>query len=235
MTDLYDGKSPPTQEPAVPPGNAPPLPDEVAELVGPGKKYATLELALKAIKPAQEHISRLEAEAVALREAAAKGAQVDGMYEAVQELLKAQGKPPAAGLDEATVASLIDRQLAASKRQETAAQNEAAFKAVFDKQFGEKAKEAFATKAAEAGLTVTQLSDLVRTAPEAAFRITGVKASAHLTGAKVLSSVNTETFDHNQRREPEKRNLISGGAKRGDLKAEWAEITEGVNKRNGIQ
>lgn len=235
MTDIYNEGNPDPNAALAPPVLAPQLPDEVAELVGPGKKYATIELALKALKPAQDHIAKLEQEA---RDRAANQvdpAHLEGMYEAVQELLKAQGKPPTAGLDEATVASLVDRQLAAASARETAAKNEAAFKAVFDKQYGEKAKETFAAEAAKAGLSVAQLSDLVRTAPEAALRIVGLKAASAPAGTKLLSSVNTETFDFNQQRQPEKRNLISGGAPRSALAAEWAEITKSVNERNGIK
>lgn len=238
MTDIYNAEAlPPTnveqqqqQAPALT------LPDEVAALVGPGKKYATLELALKSIPAAQAHIAKLEAEHTELRQKADGALTTETVYATVQELLKAQEKPSVvAGLDEAAVASIFDRQLEARNKAEREAQNVAAFKSVFDKTFGEKAKETFAAKAAEVNMTPAELSDLLKKTPEAALRLVGLKGPAPAQGHKVQSSVNTEVFDHNQRPPTEKRNLISGGAKRSELKAAWQETVDRVNKANGIQ
>lgn len=234
MTDLYsDNNVDQNANVTPPPAAAPQIPDEVAELVGPGKKYATIELALKALKPSQEHIARLEAEAVELKRKAEAAVSQDGMYEAVQELLKAQGKPPvAAGLDEATVASLVDRQLAAAQAQAVKSANVTAFKTVFEKTYGEKAKDAFNGKAAALGLTPAYLTALAETSPQAALELFGLK-QAPTAGMKTQSSVNTEMFNHNQQTPPPKRNLISGGASRADLQSAWNETKKRVAEKYG--
>lgn len=238
MTDIYNADAlPPTdveqqqqQAPALT------LPDEVAALVGTGKKYATLELALKSIPAAQAHIARLEAEHIELRQKADGTLTAETVYATVQELLKAQEKPSVvAGLDEAAVASIFDRQLSAREQAAAEAANVTAFKSVFDKTYGDKAKEIFAAKAAEVNMTPADLSTLLKKSPEAALRLVGLKLPSPPQGHKLQSSLNTEVFDHNQRQQPEKRNLISGGAKRSELRAAWQETVDRVNKANGIQ
>lgn len=46
----------------------PVVPTELQELVGQGKKYATLDDAIKSVPHAQTHIAKLEQEAAQLRE-----------------------------------------------------------------------------------------------------------------------------------------------------------------------
>ena len=69
MTDIFDTPKTPEGTPA-PTGIK--LPDEALDLIGEGKKYGSVEAALKALPHAQKHIATLEAEAQALREQLAK-------------------------------------------------------------------------------------------------------------------------------------------------------------------
>lgn len=94
------------------------LPPEVAELIGEGKKYATLEAALKSIPHAQAHIQRLEAETADMR-----ARKVD-----VEEVLANMSKGSSheattTSIDENTVADRVLAKLSAKEQEETKKKN----------------------------------------------------------------------------------------------------------------
>src|SRR4030043_1329496 len=64
MTDsFFNGSTDPVVEtPAIPSSPALNIPTEIAELVGEGKKYKSVEDALKSVPHAQQHIQTLEEE-----------------------------------------------------------------------------------------------------------------------------------------------------------------------------
>jgi len=110
-SNLFDG-APATPTPVEPPKPTPTaIPDPLKELIGEGKKYATLDKALESIPHAQAHIQRLEEESRQLREQVASAKAVGEVYETVQELLKAEKATPALApvVDENAIASILDR------------------------------------------------------------------------------------------------------------------------------
>lgn len=219
MSELYTDGVPPTNENVVPPVAPPALPDEAAALIGPGKKYATVEAALAALPHAQQHISRLEAENGELRNVSAKTQTVEEVYAAVKELLTKEGVPAAKGLDEASVAGLFDSRFQAFEAERVAKTNESSFKAVMTEQFGDKQSEVFSAKAGELGLTTKELSDMVRKSPVAALRLMGVEGGKGVR--KPLSSdVNTEALALNPVRKPDHKNVMQGSTTK-DLVDAW--------------
>jgi hypothetical protein len=94
------------------------IPPEVAGLIGEGKKYATVEAALKSIAYAQEHIAKLESETADLR-----ARRVD-----VDEILANMGKGSAqvdttSTIDENTVADRVIAKLSAKEQENAKASN----------------------------------------------------------------------------------------------------------------
>lgn len=232
MTDIFDDNAPADQQQVVPqPPAAIQLPDEVAELVGEGKKYATPEAALKALPHAQKHIATLEAELAELREKASGAHNVDELYETVQDLLKKQkATPGATEVSEDVIANVLARQLEQREAKQKQEQNVAAFKDALGKKFGDKAKEQFAAKAAELGLSVEALSDVVRKSAPAGLALFGLTASP---GAPkpVHGSVDTTRLHSQQPPEPQVKPVMFG-AKSADVMAAWNEAKRRAESKN---
>ncbi len=224
MTDetLFNdgGTTPPANEQASAPTIA--LPDNVKDLVGPGKKYATVEKALEALGHSQTHIATLQEEARVLREKAEAAVSNDEVYATVQELLKAErATHPAATLDEAAIASLLDRKLTERETVQIQAHNADTVREALVKKFGtkEKAQEVFDAKAKEYGVGVGFLTDLAKKSPKAALDLFGIKNESAPMAPAVRGSVNTEQLSQTASTPQPKR--IMGGASSADIMAAW--------------
>ena len=205
MTDLFNGDPDPTpQEQPAPP--QPQIPETLKDLVGEGKKYATVEAALASVAPAQAHISKLEEELRALREAQARAASVDDVRKTVEELLADRGGDPSPKLDEATVASLVTGLLSQREQEQKAEANAAQVKEALDKAFGDKASEQFGAAAKAAGLTREELTALARKSPAAALKLFDLKTPS---GHSLNSDVRPEAFNR-QTHIPEKKSVMFG-------------------------
>lgn len=206
MTDLFNGAPPVSDQ--NPPSTEPPkpeIPETLKELVGEGKKYATLDAALASIAPAQAHIAKLEAEAAQLREQAARGESVDDVRKAVEAILEARGSTPAPTLDPNAVASVVDGLLSKREQEAKASANQKAVTDALTAAYGDKASEKFGEAAAAVGLTREQLSDMARTSPQAALKLFDLKP----TGAPPLrSDLNSENF--RQPATPQKVDIMRG-------------------------
>lgn len=176
-------------------------------MVGPGKKYATVPEALKALAPSQAHIARLEEENRRFREAEAEKArkaeeeaaaarQAEQTAAQVAELRKlmeqersgASAASPAFNVEDLrkTVAEVVQENQKNAEREA----NEKAFKAEMDRKFGAKAEEEFRRAAEANGLTTAELSELVRTKPTLAKKALGLEAKAASASSPFLSTVN---------------------------------------------
>lgn len=146
------------------------LPPEVQGLVGPGKKYATLEDALKSIPHAQAHIARLEEENKSTRD---KVAALEVKVQSVDEILaKVSANPDSSDLtavDEDTVANRVLNKLNLQEREKqvTANLNKANDLLVQKEGSIEAAAQAFVNKAAELGISVTTLKNIAAESPAA--------------------------------------------------------------------
>jgi len=145
------------------------LPDDVKDLVGPGKKYADVGTALKALKFSQEHIARLEAEARERNERVESSLTIEQVHEKVQELLAQERVTSTpSGLDETKVASLFDQKFQEQQKRAEQVRNVALVKEQLSKKYGaEKFAEVFKAKATEIGVGVDFLNSLAATAPAA--------------------------------------------------------------------
>lgn len=217
-------------QPATPPANevTPPvaptivLPDSVKELVGPGKKYTSVEKALEALAHSQNHIATLEADNRTLREKAESAVTVDTVYETVQELLKKERSTSgSAPLDEAALGSVLDRKLTEREANAKRAGNVESVKSALTGKFGEKASEVFRAKAEELGLSVQTLNELAATSPKAALEYFGVKPTG--VPSRPSSTVNTEALA-SRPSDPPKIKTVMGGATTKEVVATWQEI-----------
>lgn len=234
MTDIYNApadEADKQQPQGQPPADALQIPDEVLEFVGPGKKYATLADALKSVPNAQKHIQTLEDEMKQLRADKGSALSQEEVYAAVQDYLKQNGGQAGSGLDATAVDSLLDRKLKEREAQQTAAQNVATFKSAMGQKFGDEAKqvEVFKAKAAELGLPVETLGQIVRTSPKAALAYFGIEPGKTVTGSAPPSGVNTSTFSEQSSQQGLK---TYRGASTSDLVAEFKRLRAEVEKRH---
>src|SRR5687768_7954579 len=79
------------------------IPPELVELVGAGKKYATVEAALKALPHSQSHINKLEAELATLREEVTKRKTTQELLDEIKSGIPQGETTPTDGLNQDTV------------------------------------------------------------------------------------------------------------------------------------
>lgn len=150
------------------------------ELVGEGKKYASVEEAVKALAHSQHHITTLESETAKLREAQSQSKTIEDVMARLQEKQKpsdddkgSDDKDPAAqkptdGEDvEATVKRLLEQQMNA----QSASQNKKQVIDAMTKQFGAKAGEVWDKVEKELGVDLDQMS---ASSPVATLKLLGV-------------------------------------------------------------
>lgn len=198
------------------------LPDEVMEHIGEGKKYASVEEALKSVPHAQKHIATLEQELKEMREKMEKAVSTEEVYKTVKEMLAAEGRQPAGGdagkpID---VEALLDRKLQEREAAAKAMENVTSVKTVLAEQFGDKAADIYREKAQALGIGVEFLNDLCAKSPKAALELLGVKATTKGTApTSVMGAIRTEGLDATKT--PTKPKPVMGGASTSELMAAW--------------
>lgn len=166
----------------------------LTQLVGPGKKFATIEDLAKGKLESDAFIEQVKGENKELRDLVTEtGTKHDKLVSEV-EFLKTlngnKGTPPnpnakapdtkqEQGLSAEDVSKLIDDR--DRKSREDA--NEAQVDSVLTKQFGAERTKAVADKAAELGMTAEQLKGLARTNPTAFYRLVNINPSGSPTGS----------------------------------------------------
>lgn len=222
------GTTPPTQEPATPPA-ALTLPSEVAALVGAGKKYNSVEDALKALPHAQAHIARIEEENRALREKANQARAVEEVYEALMSRQPEAGATlPQPVLDEQTLDTVLERKLEQKRQEELRLANLNKVRESLTGKFGEKAQEVFKTKAAELGVNEAFLTDLAAKSPVAAMELFGLaKKDAPSPTAAPAGTINPQALA--QGKQPQAPKAVMAGATTGDLLAAWRAVNPNNN------
>jgi hypothetical protein len=170
----------------------PALSPEIAALVGEGKKYATVDLALASIAPAQAHIEKLEA-------AANSRETVETLLEEIKiNQAKGTTAPEKVGLGQNDVDALINQRLAQREVHQTQTTNVDTVQDAFVSKFGvENANIAYAKVAKDANLSVLQLHEITKAAPAIVLKLAGLATTAPITGGKIESDVNTQSLDTN--------------------------------------
>lgn len=217
MTDnIFDSQPTP---PVIDPPNSPQLPDHLKDMIGEGKKYASVEKALESIPHAQTHIQRIEEENRAMRERMAELKAAEEVYKKLMENNAPPGDTPPSGpvVDEASIASLLDRKLAERETQAKQAANVARVKDALVGKYGDKAQEVYETKAKELGVGVQFLNDLVKHSPKAAEELFGIKPK-DASVAPSTPGINTAALNN---RPPQEGNAKVKGTSTEALVAAW--------------
>jgi len=201
------------------------LPEEVQAFVGEGKKYATIEAALKSVPHAQTFIEeqkkQLEAQVTELNALKEELSKRKGM----EEYLEALKNQSTGGQQQFTLASTVDigsivkeklTEIEAAKIKES---NLETVDATMKETYGEKAKEVFVQKATELNVSVEYLTSLAAKSPMAFFKVFGIENKTN-KGMKSSGSVNTEGFTSEQQK-PSARIGNKVGASTADMVSAW--------------
>lgn len=170
------------------------IPTEAAELVGDGKKYQSVEDALKSVPHAQKHIQTLESELAAAREELAKRRTTEELLDEIKSGIQPQVTPAGTEFDQDKLMQLVDQTLEVKERQRQAKTNASQVAAKFTEKFGNQAETVYKSIAAENGLTEQQLNSLAASSPNAVLKLAGLAEVKSTPAAKPNSSVNTQAL-----------------------------------------
>lgn len=169
------------------------LPPEVVEFVGDGKKYRSVEEALKAVPHAQKHIQTLEQELSQLREEVSKRKTAAELLDEFKSgLPQATETTPQVAFDPDKITQIVSQALDQRTAQKAEQANVFAVTSAFTSKFGEKAEEVYNRVAEEAGLSVEMLNRLAKTSPQAVLKLAGFDHKQETGSSKITSSVRTE-------------------------------------------
>lgn len=169
------------------------------DLVGEGKRYATLEDLAKGKQEADAFIEQLKLENAQMREDLSKRPTIDDIQD-IMKLQNANQGEPASEFDEEALNKIVTSQLSTMKEQERAHNN---VKAASDKMvelYGDKAAEQVQAKANELGVTVEYLQGVAAKNPAIFYATMGVsnnKTASNAGNQTAQSDSNTAQFNTN--------------------------------------
>lgn len=208
------------------------LPQEVAELVGDGRKYKSVEDALKSVPHAQSHIHKLEEEMQAMRDELTRRKTAEELLEEFR-VPEQREATPQAGLDPQSLAALVDKTLDQREAKKKQQGNIQAVVQSFNEKFGEKAPEMYAKIAADNGLSVQFLNSVAATSPAAVLKLAGLEGQRQSTPSKPTGSVNTEALSQNTNHAAPSAKLPKAATTK-DLVNAWRNAGDAVRKELGI-
>jgi len=174
------------------------LPQEVTELVGQGKKYATMEDALKSVPHAQKHIKTLEDELAQTKVELEKRKTTEQLLNEIKSGISTDGTPPPSQFTPDMVEQVVSQQLEKRQLQQTATQNIKQVTSAFSSKFGDKAEEVYNSLAVDAGLSVSMLNQLAATSPTAVLKLAGLAGAKVVPPSRTSSDVNTSGMGQSQ-------------------------------------
>jgi hypothetical protein len=207
------------------------LPTEAVDFIGSGKKYQTVEDALKSVPHAQKHIQTLEQELQTLKEELTKRKTAAELLDDIKSGLPQESTPQVVEFDQDKLAEIVDRTLSMKEQQKVAQQNVATVVSKFTEKFGDKAKaeEAYNNIAKEAGLSLAQLNSLAASSPNAVLKLAGFNQSVSQVPGKTSSSINTEALSAGQVSSLSAK--VPKGASTKDLVSAWKAAGEKVKQQ----
>lgn len=188
---------------ATSPTSSEPTASEIAELVGEGKKYKTIDDLAKAYKNADQFIEHIKTENQGLREELDKRLSANDVLEQLKrEREESQSADAGSGdttpsLSKEDLSELISNVLEEKDSQKTAQQNLATANDKMVEIYGDpqKAKAAMEAKASELGLSVGFLKQVAEQSPTAFFNSMGITGKSQTSGSSVThGKTNTEAL-----------------------------------------
>ena len=170
------------------------IPTEAAELVGDGKKYQSVEDALKSVPHAQKHIQTLESELAAAREELSKRRTTEELLDEIKSGIQPKDNHQGVEFDQDKLMQLVDQTLEVKERQKLAKSNASQVAAKFTEKFGTDAETVYKSVAKENGLSEQQLNSLAASSPNVVLKLAGLAEAKIAPVSKSSSSVNTQAL-----------------------------------------
>jgi len=195
---------------------APAIPPELAEYVGQGKKYSSLNDVYKAFPHSQQHISTLEADNARMKEELARRKTAEELLQDIQNGLGTQSQvtpaPQAPTIPD--ISSIVRQELTQARLVEEAQRNQVTVVNEFYKKFGDKAQTQFEQIASDLGIPVTELNKLAAKSPKAVMKLAGIAEPMAPTKSGTLQSdINTQAIPGGQAPNDSIRVSLNGSAK----------------------
>lgn len=223
-----------------------PFDDKLKEIVNDQgePKYKDVQSALEALKASQAHIKRLEDEAKArlaeelkLREDLAQKEALEDVVRRLQAektTSKEQTPPNQAGLTQDDIVKTLEQVLTKKELESRYAQNLQDVTNTLAAKFGDKTKEAVATKAAELGTTPEALGKLSRENPKLVLSLFGEKSIITTPTTSSTSTQLKPVETDIQLKRPEKSILVGPAATDKNRAELMRQIKEKVYKQYDV-
>lgn len=227
--NIFDNQTPGDQEPVVNQAPQFQIPTEAAELVGAGKKYQSVEDALKSVPHAQKHIQTLETELANVKEELSKRATAEELLQEVRSGLTREPQTQTVDFDPNKISQIVEQTIENKEKLRVAKTNASSVVSKFTEKFGEKAEEAYLTIAKESGLTVQQLNSLAASSPGAVLKLAGLGTTQTAPVSTPQGTVNTQSVGNTQ----SNANLTSRvpkGATTRDMVSAWKVAGEKIKQ-----
>lgn len=206
------------------------IPTEVSEFVGAGKKYASVEEALKSVPHAQKFIDELKNEVSTLKEEVNKRKAIEEVISEFRNGLPTQEETAttAPQLSQEALMNLVSQAIEAKETQKTAKQNTDKVVAKMIEKFGDKAEAEYIRIARENGLNIQMMNALASKSPDAILKLAGFDNATNQS-TKMNSSVNTEAFTGTKTTDLSAR--VRQGATTKDMVSAWHIAGEKVKQK----
>lgn len=206
------------------------------------QKYDSIEKALEALGHSQTFIPQIKTQLTEreaeLERIKAELSQRQSVEEVVQRLIAnnqhGEDDPPvSSGLDEQAVMKLVQQTLNQNKQTETVQLNQRRVQEALKVKYGDKAGDAVAAKAAELGVSPSELGELASKSPAmvlALFQATAPSGANPTTG-----SVNIPPINHGKEPVGRPEKSVLSGATTRDQKAFLMKVQEEVYAKHGVE
>jgi PIN domain nuclease of toxin-antitoxin system len=225
----------PTSPPAavVAPVTTPVIPPEVAEYVGAGKKYASVEEAIKSVPHAQKHILTLTEELAATKAELDKRRTTEALLDELRTSgVQAQPTAPVSSVTTEEVEKLIQRTISQNEIQTKALVNTETVKSNFIAKFGEQAEAVYIQVAQESGLSLADINRLSASSPNAVLKLAGINTKQVVPViSKPTSTINTAALETNKA-DPTLSARVKPGASTKDLLSAWKVAGQKIGKQS---
>lgn len=173
------------------------LPQEVSEFVGVGKKYASVDDALKSVPHAQKHINTLEEELATVKAELVKRRTTEDLLAE----LKASGNtndgtPPQNNITPERLQEIVNQTIEQNAANSVAQSNIQKVTSTLTEKYGDKAEATFIALAQESGMSIANLNRLSATSPNAVLKLAGlISKPVDQTVTKPAGTINTQSLN----------------------------------------
>lgn len=181
---IFENKdeTPSSPEQQNPTPTTPAVPPELADWVGEGKKYKSVEEVYKAFPNAQTHISTLEQRVQEMEAELQKRKTAEELLNEIKTTATTteQQKPTSQGVEvnERVLSELVERKLNERVTRQKQDENTGKVVDAFTQAFGDKKEESYAQIAKENGLTIEEMNGLAAKSPDLVIKLAGINKAS---------------------------------------------------------